>query len=67
MRGRVHAISTLKGLVADLRVDNDDAKSLMNDFKDQICQKFGLKCKSGIVWEVRRDEFLKVVLNQSAM
>lgn len=50
-----------------IKVDNDDAKSLMNDFKDQICQKFGLKCKNGIVWEVRRDEFLKVVLNQPAM
>lgn len=46
-----------------IKVDNDDAKSLLNDFKEHICQIFNLPSKNGNIWEKRRDEFLKTVLN----
>ena len=46
-----------------IKVDNDDAKSLLNDFKEHICRIFNLPSKNGNIWEKRRDEFLKTVLN----
>ena len=44
-----------------IKVDAEDAKGLLNQFKEIICDMFSLPSKSGNVWEVRRDEFLKAV------
>lgn len=48
-----------------IKVDNDNAKSLLNDFKEQICQKFELTSRNGNVWEIRRDEFIREVLEKT--
>lgn len=59
------SFSDMNGVVHNtniaIKVDNDDARARMNEFKDRITTFFGLSSKNVNVWERHRDEFLEKV------
>lgn len=44
-----------------IKVDNDDATSRLNEFKDKITAFFGLQPKNANVWERHRNDFLQKI------
>lgn len=48
-----------------IKLDSQEAKGRLNEFKDKICRFFSLQQKTNNTWERRRDKFLNAILRSN--
>ncbi len=51
----------IDGKYASIKVDAEDAKARLNEFRDKVCSIFGIDKENDTRWERHRDQFIKRV------